>query len=207
MSSDPTPSKAPAPKNKEQENAIDQELMRRTQEGDIKAFEELILRHQNAIIGTAAKMLKNHAEAEDIAQQTFVRLWKSAHRYRAEAKFTTYLYTIMRNLVFNESSRMSKKKMVSTDEKAEESHFDISDREEYQPDKEALQSELQKNVDIAINELPESQRMAIVLRKYEQLSYDDIAEVMDISVSAVKSQLFRARGALKVSLASYLDKQ
>lgn len=191
--------------SKVDENTIDVALMMQAKDGNINAFEQLVIRHQQPVIGTIAKMLNNHSEAEDIAQQVFIRLWKSAANYTPKAKFTTFLYTITRNLVFNESRRLSKKKNISIEEKSQESHFDISDSSDYQPDKTTLQNELQNAVDKAISELPEMQRLAIILRKYEQLNYEEIAEILEISVSAVKSQLFRARTALKLSLANYLN--
>ena len=205
MSADSKHSQQGEEDSKVDENTIDVALMTLAKEGNLQAFEQLVLRHQQPVIGTIAKMLNNHSDSEDIAQQVFIRLWKSAANYTPKAKFTTFLYTITRNLVFNESRRLSKKKNISIEEKSEDSHFDISDSSEYQPDKTTLQNELQNAVDKAISELPETQRLAIVLRKYEQLSYEEIADVLELSVSAVKSQLFRARAALKLSLDSYLN--
>ncbi len=187
------------------ENAIDVSLMLRVRDGDTCAFEEIVERHQRAIIGTVAKMLNCSSEAEDIAQQVFIRLWKSAARYKEQAKFTTFLYTITRNLVFNESKRRSKKKQVSIEERAEESHLEIAASENSNPDNTVLHAELRSAVDAAIQQLPEKQRLAVILRRYEQLSYEEIAEVLDMSVSAIKSQLFRARAALRELLDDYLN--
>ena len=78
-------------------------LMLRVKEGDVKAFEKLVGLHQNAIVGTVARMLNNLDDAHDVAQQVFIRVWRSAPRYEPTAKFTTWLYTITRNLVFNET--------------------------------------------------------------------------------------------------------
>jgi len=172
--------------------------------GEEAAFARLVEKHQNAVVGTVAKMLGSPTDAEDIAQQVFVRIWKSAKRYKPKAKFTTYLFTITRNLVFNESRRRKIRKQVSLEEQGEEwgaQYVDDSDA----PDEEYLKSELMKAVDRAITKLPEKQRMAVVLRRYENMPYDDIAKVLGLSVSAVKSQLFRARGILKEELANYLD--
>ena len=178
------------------DSSIDAALMARAGDGDQKAFRLLVERHRNAVVGTVAKMLNDAAEAEDIAQQVFLRLWKHAKRYRPEAKFTTYLFTITRNLVFNESRRRGRKKEVSVEEREESTHTSLP----AQPDAELLQSELQQAVDKAIAGLPEAQRMAVVLRRYEQMPYEEIAEVLNITVPAVKSLLFRARGALRESL-------
>jgi RNA polymerase sigma-70 factor (ECF subfamily) len=186
-------------------NAIDFTLMERIGAGDHQAFRELVERHQNAVIGTVAKMLGNASESEDIAQQVFLRIWRNAKRYRPDAKFTTYLFTITRNLVFNESRRKSRKKEVSSDEREENSNCLVEASPDRQPDAELLQAELQQAIDAAIASLPETQRMAVVLRRYEQLSYEEIAETLELSVSAVKSLLFRARTTLRESLSDYLN--
>ncbi len=184
---------------------VDFALMERVAAGDHVAFRELVERHQNAVIGTVAKMLGNSSEAEDISQQVFLRIWRNAKRYRPDAKFTTYLFTITRNLVFNETRRKSRKKEVSSDEREENSHHLIEASPDRQPDAEILQAELQRAVDDAIASLPETQRMAVVLRRYEQLSYEEIAVVLELSVSAIKSLLFRARTTLRESLSVYLE--
>lgn len=198
MEADPTPLPADG-------SVIDFTLMERIGEGDHEAFRQLVVRHQNAVIGTVAKMLGNASEAEDIAQQVFLRIWKNAKRYRPDAKFTTYLFTITRNLVFNETRRKSRKKEVSSDEREENSNQLIEASPDRQPDAELLQAELQRAVDDAIASLPEAQRMAVVLRRYEQLSYEEIAAVLNLSVSAVKSLLFRARTSLREALSGYLE--
>lgn len=189
----------------DEESALDFALMKRIGQGDHAAFKTLVERHQNAVIGTVAKMLGNANEAEDISQQVFLRIWRHAAKYRPDAKFTTYLFTITRNLVFNETRRRGRKKEVSADEREENSHLVIAASPDRQPDAELLQAELQQAVDAAIAALPETQRMAVVLRRYEQLSYEEIAAVLHLSVSAVKSLLFRARTALRDSLAEYLE--
>lgn len=197
MEADPVP-------NPVEVSSVDFALMERIGEGDHEAFRELVERHQNAVIGTVAKMLGNASESEDIAQQVFLRIWKNAKRYRPDAKFTTYLYTITRNLVFNETRRKSRKKEVSSDEREEHSNQLVEASPDRQPDAELLQAELQDAVDKAIAGLPEAQRMAVVLRRYEQLSYEEIADVLGLSVSAVKSLLFRARTSLREALSGYL---
>ena len=187
------------------ETAVDVALMVRIGEGDHGAFRELVERHQDAVVGTVAKMLGNPADAEDIAQQVFLRIWRHAKRYRPEAKFTTYLYTIARNLVFNESRRRGRRKEVSSDEREESSHLQVEAGAEVQPDAVLLQGELQRAVDAAIAALPEAQRMAVVLRRYEQMPYEEIAEVLGLSLPAVKSLLFRARATLREALSGYLE--
>lgn len=195
----------PDNKSTSHDNDIDVALMMRVKEGDEAAFEELIKRHQSMIVGTVAKMLGSTTDSEDIAQQVFIRLWKSAPRYKVKAKFTTFLYTIMRNLVFNESRRRSRKKESSINEREDDFHLQEEDLQTKSPHQQILQDELQSAVDKAIAELPEKQRMAVILRRYENMPYEEIADVLKTSVSAVKSQLFRARTTLRDSLQSYLD--
>ncbi|MDG0994006.1 MAG: sigma-70 family RNA polymerase sigma factor [Akkermansiaceae bacterium] len=184
---------------------VDVGLMLRIGNRDEKALEELIERHQGAVIGTVAKMLGNSSDAEDIAQQVFIRIWKSAPRYERKAKFTTFLFTITRNLVFNESRKRSRRKEYSIDEREDDHHLQTPDDVTKSPDDEILHKELQCAVDRAIANLPKKQRMAVVLRRYEGMPYEEIASVLNLSVSAVKSQLFRARAALKIALGSYMD--
>jgi RNA polymerase sigma-70 factor (ECF subfamily) len=187
------------------DNDVDVTLMLRVGTGDEQAFEELIERHQNAVIGTVAKMLGNSSDAEDIAQQVFIRLWKSAPRYQPTAKFTTFLFTIARNLVFNESRRRSRKKEYSMEEREDDFHLQTPDTQNVSPDQGMLHAELQKSVDLAIAALPEKQRLAVILRRYEGMPYDEIGRVLELSIPAVKSQLFRARNTLRDSLKDYLD--
>ena len=185
-------------------SAIDFALMERVGAGDHEAFRELVERHQNAVIGTVAKMLGNASESEDIAQQVFLRIWRNAKRYRPDAKFTTYLFTITRNLVFNESRRRSRRKEVSTDEREEDSGFQMAAETRHEPQEEAMKLEMHQQIDRAIATLPEAQRTAVILYSYESLPYEEIAKVLDTSVSSVKSLLFRARTNLREKLATYL---
>lgn len=188
-----------------QEVALDHALMERIAKGDHGAFRQLVERHQDAIVGTVTKMLGNSSDSEDIAQLVFIRVWKHAKRYKPDSKFTTYLYTIARNLVYNESRRRSRKKTVSSDQREDDYHLQHPDDPSSQPDSSLLTAELQHAIDSAIQALPENQRLAVVLRRYESLPYEEIAEVLAVSVPSVKSLLFRARTTLRESLTKYLD--
>jgi len=181
-------------------------LMLRVRDGDVRAFEELVTIHQRAVIGTVAKMLGHPDDAEDIAQQVFIRIWKSARRYEPQAKFTTWLFTITRNLVFNEMRRRQRKPAVSFDEREDDFHIGTPDDPSKSPDAMILQRELEAAIDRAIQELPEKQRMAVILRRYEEMPYEEIGEILSLSLPAVKSLLFRARTQLKESLAGYLGR-
>lgn len=180
-------------------------LMRRIGEGDHTAFAELVEIYQHAVMGTVTKMLGNPAEAEDVAQQVFVRVWRSAARYQPSAKFTTWLFTITRNLVFNEMRRRQRKPAVSLDEREEEQSGALPVDGEMKPDESALLAELEMAVDAAIRKLPDKQRMAVILRRYQEMAYEDIGEVLGLSLPAVKSLLFRARAQLREDLQKYLD--
>jgi RNA polymerase sigma-70 factor (ECF subfamily) len=186
------------------EDAEDVRLMRLVSHGDTSAFETLVERHQSLVAGTVARMLGSNSDVEDIAQQVFIRVWKSARRYVPRAKFTTWLLKITRNLVFNELRRSKRHAHVplQTDPGAEE--FPLKDEKNPAPDASLLQTELQQAIEDAITQLPESQRIALILRRYEQLSYEEISEVLDLSVPAVKSVLFRARTELRARLSRYL---
>ena len=172
--------------------------------GDTVAFEELVERHQRLVAGTVARMLGSNSDVEDIAQQVFVRVWKSAKRYVPRAKFTTWLLKITRNLVFNELRRRSRHAQLPLQVESEEKERPIRDERATAPDASLLEQELQRAIETAIAQLPENQRMAVILRRYDELSYEEIAEALGQSVPAVKSLLFRARTELRTRLSRYL---
>lgn len=187
------------------ETTIDHELMVKIGNGDHAAFRSLVERHQNSLIGTISKMLGNESDSEDIAQQVFIRIWKHAKRYKPDNKFTTYLYTIARNLVYNESRRRSRKRTTSSDQLEDDHHLQFPADADQEPDNNLLESELRTAIDAAIEKLPENQRLAVVLRRYENVPYEEIAVILNTSVPSVKSLLFRARTTLREHLAKYLD--
>ena len=203
-----SPQDEPEPESSLADNdeASDVALMLRVRDGDLEAFETLVIRHQHSVVGTAAKMLGGAADAEDIGQQVFVRVWKHAARYQPSAKFTTWLMTITRNLVFNELRRRRRSQQVSMDaDEGDTIRHQFVDEQAAAPSEEMLDSELHEAIDAAIASLPEAQRLAIVLRRYEGMPYEEIAEVLKTSVPAVKSILFRARAELKARLKKYLE--
>jgi len=195
----------PGPPGRTAEDAEDIRLMGLASAGDMAAFEQLVERHQRLVVGTVGRMLGTNSDAEDIAQQVFVRVWKNVKRYEPRAKFTTWLLKITRNLVFNELRRRSRHPAVPLQSETDEEERPLKDENAISPDTTLLQHELQQAVDAAIAQLPETQRMAVILRRYEELSYEEIAEALDQSVSAVKSLLFRARTELRESLKRYLS--
>jgi len=209
MSVDPGPSaEAPATADALHERSL--RLMRRVGEGDASAFQELVELHQGAVIGTCARMLGGPADAEDVAQQVFIRVWNAAPRYEPSARFTTWLFTIVKNLVYNETRRRSRRLTVSLDapmpgDPGSAPSRDVVDAAARPADTLVQQAELEVAIDDAIAALPEQQRLAVTLRKYQELPYEEIAEVLGTSVPSVKSLLFRARTQLRLSLREYLE--
>ena len=193
-----------SPAGNSDEDTEDVRLMRLIARGDTVAFEKLIERHQSLVVGTVARMLGSNSDVEDIAQQVFIRVWKSASRYVPRAKFTTWLLKITRNLVFNEMRRAKRRAHAPLQPEPNVEEMQLKDESNPSPDASLLELELQEAIEKAIGELPETQRMALVLRRYEEFSYEQIADILNLSVPAVKSVLFRARTELRVRLANYL---
>ena len=186
-----------------QANERDIELMKRVGTGDSEAFQLLVEAHQFAVVGAATKMLGSPTEADDIAQKVFLRVWKAAPRYKPTAQFNTWLYTITRNLVYNETRRRRRKPAVSLEELAEETHQVVPDIHAILPDEHAIYSELEEAVDKAIQSLPERQRIAIFLRIRGEVSYKEIGRMISASEAAVKALVFNARTRLRASLQQY----
>ncbi len=184
-------------------NEEDIQLMSLIAKDDESAFRRLVEKHQFAVIGTISKMTNHSPDSEDIAQQVFLRIWKSAKKYTPKAKFTTFLFTITRNLVFNETKKKQRRNEFSIDQQPDQ-QLALPDQTPNSPDQMMEKAEMRKMIDQAIAELPQIQRMAIVLRRYENLPYEEIAKVLNISIPAVKSQLFRARTVLKETLLPHL---
>ncbi len=193
-------------------DAHDKSLMQRIAREDDAALRELIEKHQGTVYGTIAKMLGDPIEAQDLAQRVFVRIYRAAPTYRATAQFKTWMFTIVRNLVFNEHRRRSRATLVPLHPPDPDMSgntgpiIDLADTAYKTPAERMLQDEMMRAVNQAILALPEQQRLAIILRRYDEFSYEEIAEVLKTSVSATKSLLFRARETLRAALQDYLGK-
>jgi len=185
----------------------DAALMLRVQRGDRAAFTELVEKYQKPIYNFILRTVRDDTEAEDLAQTTFVQVWKSAARYQVSARFSTWIYTIARNLCLNEIRRRSRRPADSLDgSQADEEQGapQFEDRTAQQPAEELLQRELELKLAEALGDLPENQRTAIVLCQQQELSYEEIAAVLGVSLAATKSLIFRGRETLKTRLKTYL---
>ena len=165
----------------------DAELVALVADGDERAFGELLGRHQDAVYGFARRMLRDAHEAEDVAQETFLRLYRTSAHYRPEASLRTYLLRITKNICIDHHRKKRPELMDQVPEMADEqTPLDLLE--------DAIDAE---RLEKAIDKLPANQRAALLLRHTQQLSYQEIAQVMEHSVSAVESLLVRARRTLR----------
>ena len=190
------------------EFAPDAALMLRVKQGDTGAFVELVDKYKQPVMNVAYRMLRDATEAEDLAQNVFVQVHKSAHRYQVSSKFSTWLFTIARNLCLNEIRRRSRHPASSLDaphpDQEDQPFQQFEDRRTALPPETLLHGELEEKIALALAELPENQRLAIVLCRQDELSYEEIAKVLGCSVSATKSLIHRGRETLKRELKPYL---
>ena len=171
--------------------------MMRAAEGDVAAFEELVRRNQAAAWALAWRCLSDPAEAGDVVQDAFLKIYKAAPRYKPTAMFRTYLSRVITRLCLD---RLAKKAPMYTDVLPP-----VADNSRG-PETLVLDAELRQAVRTCLARLPASQRVAIVLRQYDGMSYDEIAEVLESSPKAVDSLLQRARAALRTCLSAYRDR-
>jgi RNA polymerase sigma-70 factor (ECF subfamily) len=186
----------------------DAALMLRVKQGDAAAFTELVDKYKQPVMNLAYRTLHDATEAEDLAQNVFVQVYKSAARYQSTAKFSTWLFTIARNLCLNEIRRRSRHPADSLDapraEQEDQPLPQFEDKKTFSPPESLLQRELAQNIERALADLPENQRSALLLCRQEDLSYEEIAEVLGCSLSATKSLIHRGRETLKERLKAYL---
>lgn len=174
----------------------DEELMLRCRNGDMGAFELLVVRYKDAILNFCYRLLHDYHRAEDVTQEAFLRAFRSADRYEPKAKFKNWLYLIASNLCKNELRNRHRHRQTSLDAMISD---DPGGRAPWLMDASNLPDDLyekkeqQEMVQRALDELPENQRLALVMATYQGLRYDEIASVLDCSVSAVKSLIHRAR--------------
>ena len=186
----------------------DAALMLRVKRGDRAAFAELVDKYKQPVMNFIFRRLRDDTEAEDLAQNVFLQVYKSRARYKQTAKFSTWIFTIAHNLTLNELRRRSRHPAESLEEthteNEEQPPRQIEDKSQAAAPDNVLQDELAQKIDEALDELPENQRSAILLCRQEDLSYDQIAKILRCSLSATKSLIHRGRETLKEKLKPYL---
>ena len=187
----------------------DVRLMLSVRNDDAEAFAELVDRYQHRIVGVMHHLLGSTEEAEDLAQEVFLRIYRTRKKYHPTAKFSTWLFTIANNLALNVLRGRQRKPTVPLDASEsgplgprpqEQLAVDVN----YTPASGLRHKELAAVIRKALDELNERQRMAVVLNKFEEMNYAEIAEVMGLTTKAVKSLLSRARGKLREVLQPYV---
>jgi RNA polymerase sigma-70 factor (ECF subfamily) len=179
----------------------DEELVAQLAVGNDVALQTLMHRHERLVFSVAYRYLGHREDAEDLVQDTFVRVLTAAPRYRPDAPFRTYLLTIVTRLCLNRKARAHTRSEESRDPMSDV--FSRVQASAPRPDEALLQDERERAVRHAILALPEDQRMALVLFRFEGLSYEAIAAVLGRRVSAVASLLWRSRQRLRTELISY----
>ncbi len=181
----------------------DSQIIREVKDGNVESYAELITRYEKKIYAFVINILRpyrDEALAEDLCQETFYKAFKSLKTFRDEdALFSTWLYTIARNTVICELRRSKNTEVYIEDTNA----FSITSPD-ILPEQKILQEERSGMIRNAINHLPENQRSAIILREYEEMDYKEIASILGLTVSSVKSLLFRARQSIKLQLEPYI---
>jgi len=182
----------------------DARLMVLAGRGDLSAFRTLVDKYQGPLTNFLNHLVLDKAEAEDLAQDVFLRAYQASRRYRPEAKFSTWLYRIATNVALNAFKAKRRRPTVSLDAMEERSGTEPARAATGQrPDRELERDEIVRAVGHALGQLPERQRMAVVLQRFEGFSYEEIGEALSVSVEAVDSMLRRAKAALRDKLASY----
>lgn len=186
----------------------DHALLEATRQGDEDAFAELVGRYRNQITGYIYRMTNDYDGAIDLAQETFVRLYRAVDRYQTSHAFSTYLYRIATNLAISELRKRKRRRLVSltgffpTTDRGEAREFDPADERPLQ-DKELVDAERRCAVQRAISTLPEKYRAPLILRDVEGRSYEEIARILQTSEGTVKSRISRSRDFLREKMKAY----
>jgi RNA polymerase sigma-70 factor (ECF subfamily) len=188
--------------------AVDEDLVyvERFQQGDVSAFEFLVRKYQKSVLNLVYRFTGDATRAEDLAQEVFVRVYRALGGFEAKAKFFTYLYKITLNLCLKERERERRKRSYSLEENFNDEEGRTRDIEEPSgsAEDEVERRDTARVVREAVMSLPEEQRTAVILHRYNGLSYEELAEILDISLPAVKSRLHRAKLALKERLEGFM---
>lgn len=185
----------------------DNELMKRIGSGELAAFKQLVEKYQRMVTGTIYRYIGNPHEVEDLAQEIFFKVYKAAKLYTPQAKFSTWLYRVVANHCFNYRRSQRRDALLTSIDNSfsgeNKSYLHPAQAQDQQPEKLLQQQEIQSALKKAISELPDRQRMAIILHRFEGLSYKEIAQALGCSLSAVESLIFRAMTSLKEKLKSF----
>jgi RNA polymerase sigma-70 factor (ECF subfamily) len=181
----------------------DVRLMLRFKEGDAEAFELLFSRHTRAMVNFAYRFVRNRELAEELAQEIFLRVYEGAAAYKAQARFTTWLYRIATNVCLNEIRKPHFRvalQSLTTGRTRDGETVPIDVETESEPDKHLEQQAISRALKQALDQIPDKQRIAFILNKYQELSYAEVSEIMKISEKAAKSLIHRAKEALAEKL-------
>lgn len=187
----------------------DVRLMLRVRDDDPVAFEELMLRYQDRVVGLLAHLVGRRDLAEDLAQDVFLRVYRARKRYVPGAKFSTFLFTVVNNVASNALRSLSRRKEINLQARPGDTHagpaaLAPADASAMMPTRQVDDAELREAVQRAVATLGERQRVAVLLAKFEGLSYQEIGQVLGMSPQAVKSLLSRAREKLREVLEPYV---
>ena len=201
-------SSVPAPDVLVGEELSDADIMLRVKSGDQSAFEYLVEKYRRPMVNFMYRMAHNAASAEDLAQEVFLRVYRSREGYEASAKFTTWLYRIATNLAMNhvrDTRNERPEKTVSLDEPDQDTGLtmDVPDAS-LSAEQAILRRERLAAIRKRVQALPERQRLAVLMHKYQQMDYKQIGEVLKLSESATKSLLFRAYETLREQLKEFV---
>lgn len=190
----------------------DVRLMLRVRDDDAAAFEQLMLRYQTRLVRILEHLVGRRDMAEDLAQDVFLRVYRSRKRYVPGSKFSTWLFTIANNVASNARRSLARRREVNV--VADSGATDAQSLDQMALDASGLmpgrqfdRAELRDLVRVALETLNERQRLAVLLSKFEQMSYAEISEIMDLTPQAIKSLLSRARSNLKEVLEPYIDSE
>ncbi len=181
-----------------EQRAVDQLLVERVQQGEKRAFDLLVLKYQQKVVTLVGRFVKDHAEAEDVAQEAFIRAYRALTNFRGESAFYTWLYRIAVNTAKNHLVAKGRRPPAS-DLDAEDAELFFQEEgltEQATPENELLRDEVQQTISRALESLSEDLKMAITLRELEGMSYEEIAEIMGCPIGTVRSRIFRAREAI-----------
>lgn len=181
---------------------VDQLLVERVQKGDKRAFDLLILKYQHRIVSLVSRYVSDHAEAQDVAQEAFIKAYRAIGRFRGDSAFYTWLYRIAINTAKNWIVAKNRRPPASDVDAVDAEQYGFSERmkETSTPENEMMREEIERTVYGTIAELPEDLRTAIMLREMDGMSYEEIATTMECPIGTVRSRIFRAREAIDEKL-------